>query len=477
MDKVIVLCNVGSRDLSLDGQLLRPVREKGKQVLEHYNAFAPRLDLPIILPCLRYILKMHPTGIERLVLFGTDQPESPYRQSDTLHVAEVAVRLVKERLGEAVSTAEHRLIRGINPALYDEAFELYDAMLADLHPADDEICYAIIAGGIPACNTALLFQGTRYWGARLRVIYQPQGGEPQELRIGQQLMETFREAAAIEHLKRLDFANAMPYLETAHPGLKGLVTFAAQRLAFDFDLAQRTLREAMREGNRPTRDFIEEHLRHALDDLEATDGTSRLVALLRELYWNAVITYRHHHYVDFTGRVYRFQEALLRYLVETIFGFSTDLSPQVRERTQEAWVNSIQANEALHKFLEGQWVGTRKLDWTEIGRPTYQALLSYAIKKEGLRADGRPFVAHKEIGRYRKVLDEVNKLDPIIELRHRSIIGHGFQGISQALLKERCGGESPPDKLARPLKILGLLPPGNPYDAIADFVIHSLRRL
>jgi len=492
---VLVLCNVGARDVMVEGKALAPAREEGRRLLgpEEYVAVAPRLTFPIIEPCLRYIIEQHPSsedrlgGVDRVVLFGTNQDDPRHRGGDTLHFAALAACRLPEMLGDRLRKAERQDIEHINPALYDETFEKFDELLAKLPRDGVAVCYVIISGGIPACNTALLLQGVRHFGHRLRVVYLPQGGEPQELRVGQQVMGAFQEAAAIKHLERLDFANALPYLEQlrAPVGLCGLVRYAAQRLAFDFPSAQATLMEALREGNRKTRDFINRHLRHALDALVIEgQGPERLAALLVELYWNAAITYHHHRYADFLGRIYRFQEAVLRYLVETVFGLPTDLAPKVREVNQRRWSEGIRANPRLVAFLGKREVEGKPLDWEVIGRPTYKALMSYATDEaEGLDAGGKPLLSPGGRSRYAALLDRVNAFDRLVELRHRTIIGHDFEGVSEALILEHYKGSAKPDGTRRtPLEglaeIMGMLKVNvrqNPYEAIAAFMVERLR--
>ena len=491
---VLVLCNVGARDVMVEGRVLRPAREEGRRLLEEYPDVAPRLAFPIIEPCLRYIIEQHPDsddqpgGVDRLVLFGTDQPDPTYRPSDTLFFAELAARRLPALLGGRVRSAKRQFIQEINPALYDETFEKFDDLLTELPHEGVETCYVIVCGGVPACNTALLLQGVRHYGDRLRVVYLPQGGEPQELRAGQQVINTFREAAAIEHLERLDFANALPRLERlrADPGLMGLVAYAAQRFAFDFRSAQATLLQSLRDGDRSVRGFIHQRLRHDLDLLLAEDGGhERLAALLRELYWNAAITYRHRRYADFLGRVYRFQEAVLRYLVERIFGLPTDLKPAVQEANQAHWNEGIAANERLLAFLKSRKVNGKPLDWQTIGRPTYKALLSYATDDDlGLDAGSNPLLAPKRRQQYAALLDRVNAFDRLVELRHRTIIGHDFEGVSEeSLLGDYKGSRKSDGSQRTPVEglgeIMGMLKVDvrrSPYQAVAEFVIQRLRK-
>ena len=498
---ILALCNVGARDVTVEGKVLRPAREEGKRLLDDYPSVAPDLVFPIIEPCISYIIEQHPDnddrrgGVDRLVLFGTDQEDPTYRSSDTLHFADLAVRRLPELLGGRVRNIERRVIQGINPALYDEAFEKYDGLLTELARAEVEACYVVIAGGIPACNTALLLQGVRHYGHRLRVVYVPQGGEPQELRVGLQVISAFREAVAIEHLERLDFANALPRLEEleADPGLTGLVAYAAQRFAFDFRSAQATLLQALRDGDRPVREFIQQRLRHDLDlllaearpEFDGRDGSQeRLGALLRELYWNAAITYRHRRYADFLGRVYRFQEAMLRYLVERIFGLPTDLKPDVQEANRARWNEGIQANARLLAFLESRTVKGYALDWKKIARPTYKALLSYATDKAlGLDAGGKPLLSPGERRRYDALLDRINAFDRLVELRHRTIIGHGFEGVSEDLILAHYKGRprqngtrpTPVEGMEEIMGMLGVDVRESLYQAVAGFVIQGLR--
>lgn len=487
---VLVLCNVGNRDVALEGEskFPAPARTAGARLLAEYDRVAPRLKFPIIEPCLRYVIGRHPGGVHHLMLFGTDQPDPEYRDRDTLHFAALAARRLPEKLAPALGEAEWQPITGINPALYDETFDAFDELLARVPAEGVDVCYVAMAGGIPACNTALLLQAVRRFGGRLRVVYQPPDGEPQELRAGEQVIGAFREAAAVEHLERCDFANAVPRLERlgAHPSLTGLARYAAERLAFDFRSAQDTLLGVQRAGGHPVRSFLRARLLSDLDTLLGDfSGPRRLRALLRELYWNAVITYRHRRYADFLGRVYRFQEAVLRYLVEEILGLPTDLAPEVREETKRRWKEGIGGNEALVSYLAGQEVDGKELDWRRIGRPTYQALLAFATgepPERGVDAEGRPVLSASDRKRYSALLKRVNAFDGLVELRHRTIIGHDFEGVSQELLEGRYKGSMKQagqrlgavEGLREIVQMLEIDVRDDPYALIATFVIEQL---
>jgi hypothetical protein len=487
---LLILCNIGARDVMWEDQEIRPAREGGERLLrelERDPGQAARLRFPILEPCLRYLLSRH--RAERpwqVILFGTDQPDPKHRGSDTLYFAEIIARHLPGRLREAGFREDFRVearrIEGINPALYDEAFEAFGRLLPPL-PEGFQHAYVILAGGTPACNMGLLLQGIRRYGERLRALYPPYGGEPHELRVGHQILQAFQEAAVRDRLQEGDFARAEALLRDlgAPPGLIALAAYAARRMEFDFEGAREALDQAMREGDAATRDFIRQRLLHDLDPLLGPgDPPRRWEALLRELFWNARAAYRSGRYADFLGRVYRFQEALLRYLVETLLGLPTDLAREVREETRRRWEEGIRGNPALLRFLEQQEVEGQPLDWRQISRPTYKALLAFAIEKGGTDAEGRPLVPEGERGRYQALLKQVNQLDPLVERRHRTIIGHDFVGVSEEDLRAAYAPwregkvDDPVEGLARILEMLRIDTRDDPYSAIADFIQRRL---
>ncbi len=488
---ICILCNMGARDVMLRQkdrlEELRPARTQGEMVYQNYQDYADRVALPIVEPAMNYILAREAwTNLSenqplcRVILLGTDQRDLAYQASDTLFFARIAALKLGEMFGTRVQ-AEARLVNQINPAFYDEAYEKFGELLSELDIEVNSPVYVVLAGGIPACNTALLLQGVRLFGEHLTVVYPPVGGEPQELRVGRQISNAFREAAAIERLNELDFVNALPHFQflKTDAGVVGLVKYAAQRLAFDFQSAQETLEQALAASQSETRQFIQKSMRHQLDVLlNQQDRPERLLALLEELYWNASITYRHQQFADFLGRVYRFQEAVLRYLVEIIYSLPTDLRPAVRNQNQQNWEEGIQANRRLTVYCESQLIDGQPMNWRTIGRPTYKALLAYAVDaQQGLGANEKPLLSGADQQRYHALLDKVNKLDRLVELRHRTIIGHDFVGVSEALLLANSpAGISPPIVLADILQMLLKRKMGvGDYEQIARFVISALR--
>ncbi len=484
---ICVLCNLGLRDVRFDGDPITPARVQGKVLVERKDLASAHFSFPILQSSLAYILNRHSHGIDQLIIFATDQPEeSEHHKNDTLYFAD----LVQQHLATVCNGQVHsmlvKLIQHINPSFYDEALEVFDTLLADVPKLDIDACYILLGGGIPACNTALLFHGVRYYGDRLHVIYTPEGGSSQEIRASSQVEAGFQEAAAIKHLERLDFANAVPILAKLNiqRGLHHLAEYAAQRFNFDFSSAQTTLDAVRREGDTEVRRFVERKQTLLILDAQAIEDQQKpltpqqILALLCELHWNAAITYQHHRYADFLGRVYRFQEAVLRYLIEMIFKLSTDLKPALRQKTLTEWESGIKAHVELWETLEQTKVENKPLDWRMINRPTYQAMLSYALK-QNRAADGTSLMTPGEQKQREAILDRLNKLNRLVELRHRTIIGHDFQGVSAELIAQYftpSGDEQTPvDRLATILRMLQADIQKSPYDAISSFICNRLR--
>jgi len=478
---LLVLTNIGSRDVLLDGQEIRPARTEGERLLTDYKACAARLSFPIVEPVLRYLLERHPSEELLLYLFGTDQADPRFQPTDTLYFAQLMARRLPEVLDERVRAWAVN-VQGINPSYYDLAIEAYDRLLADIHAPQVSVCYVALAGGVPACNTALLLQGVRRYGDRLQVVYTPQGSEPVPIRAGQQILDSFREAAAVERLKEWDFANALPLLRSLRvaPGFCYLAEYAARRLDFDFQSARESLENALKHGDLETRGFIQQSLRHSLDDLlERNESQTRLTALLRELNWNAAICWRHRRYADFLARVYRFQEAVLRYLVEKYYHLPTDMSPAARQATCQQWEQGINAVPGLVNYLQ-TLAEKENLDWHLNGRKTHQALLAFALRPEVtiVPPSRRDFFA--------AIVKRVNALDRLVELRHRTIVGHDFQGVSEeALLQASPQGKdgrvlSPDQALDQIVRMIDEQEKSqdrpNPYERVAGFLLVHLQK-
>src|SRR5262245_57019025 len=110
----LLLLNIGNSDLIADGARPKAPRSEGKALWDTYDQH--HFELPIIEPCLRELIARE-QHIDRLLLFYTDQPESPLtaatdrygvslRDKDTLWYACIIGRALIERFPEAIGTVK-----------------------------------------------------------------------------------------------------------------------------------------------------------------------------------------------------------------------------------------------------------------------------------------------------------------------------------------------------------------------------------
>lgn len=487
---ILIMCNIGNSDLVANGQRPQRPRPEGEAL---WQTFANHhFELPIIAPCLDYIRRQHPNEPARLICFYTDQPESPattrpdrfgtsLRDKDTIWFARIAARLAQERYaGWLVEARAERIEnqRGpdLNPSIYDEAFEAYAYLMGRLADPDASFCYILTAGGIPACNFALQLQAIIVYAERCRFVYPPEGGRVTDLRIGEKMLESFQRINAIAALEQRNFPAALLGARGAKVAewVLALLEYAVYREAFDFQRAQQAIEQAERLASGTQRAFCAE-LR---DDLSRLSERNDPAALLCEVAYSAEIAFRNGRYADMLGRIFRFQEGVLRLIVERYLGLPTDFSQAVREANLARYLEQIDANPALRNYLEQKTIDGKPLRYRDgPNRPVMQALLEY-VRDGGLRSDGKPFANKQERGRLGGVKALLDRLDSLAQLRNQSVIAHGFAGVSREAIDEtyKDGADQIMADLREVLHLLGIVEAPSPFDRIAQQVRVELQR-
>lgn len=479
----LLLLNVGNSDVLADGTRPTPARTAGKALWDSYEHHT--FDVPIIRPCLDFLLGKRGATIENIVLFDIDQHERgaaletdrhgvKFRDKDTIWFGRIIERWLGEHYGDRIGTIERRDIRDINPSLYDDAFDEYGRQLASLYDPQITICSVLMAGGIPACNTALQLQAISRFGDRCRTIYQPENDEPYELRVGQQVQAAFRKASAIDALARHDFTTALTLLESeAALGITALLRYARDRESFDFERAQAEIEHGITAASGATRTFLL-GLRHSLDDMIERE---QFGPLLLELHANASIAYKNGRYADFLGRMFRFQEATQRYIVETHMDLPTDIGGGKRDETLAQWNAGIVNNSMLKAYLDAFTIAGKPLKYHEPNTAVFAAMLTYLVdQKAGQRMDGSPYLKAADRERFEQIRKSLNRFDDLKKLRNQSIIAHGFAGISLQKIKEAYKDGDPLHDIEKILHRLGFRMGENVFARIADFVTDQLRR-
>lgn len=487
---VLCLCSVGTRDVQWEGKPLDLPREEGDKLLQEgrklfdaretqtqaeWQAFQEKVSLPIIEPVLGYILSQH-AALDRLILFVTDQDRNrageDHWQRDTVACGEfLRWWLLKGTgLGQKIRRITTYGLRGINPSVHDEAYNALGQALGRLYDPDVTHCYAVVSGGTPACNMALLLHATRLFQERCQAVYQPDRGRLFPLAIGQQLRGAMIRTAIEERVEQRDFAAALSLMQDLgyHPALCALVRYAKHRLYFDFDQAHKCLEQALRLS--ADRVAIRAWIERMGDPLAGLRG-KELRSLLVELYHNAMISLHMQRYAGFLARIFLFQEAAARHIVEQAYGIGTDDT-----KDRQAFKEFIEGYPHLLKFMQGQIhrESGQPLEWDKINVPVLMALIRYIIE-DGRDRDGAAMLLPEDVERCRAAYELLEKLDRLRSLRNKCIIAHGFEGVSDEKIRQEYGDGDPSSDMARLMELSGFSVEEDPFSRLADFVKEDLR--
>ncbi len=252
-----------------------------------------------------------------------------------------------------------------------------------------------------------------------------------------------------------------------------MLKYAHYRESFDFARARQALAEGLRAASGELRGF----LTGLKPDLDRLLDPADSAALLVEVYASAWITFGNGRYADFLGRVFRFQEAALRYILENRMDMPTDMSPKAKLINLPRYLALIEANSKLKAHLEAAKIDGKPLRYTDgPNRPVMSAMLDF-IAKGGLRADGKPYLNKNDQGRFAGLKKAMGQLDKLAELRNQSIIAHGYAGVSREELDAAYGGDAQQvlTDMGKVLDLIGIGKIVSPFDRITDQAAEVLR--
>lgn len=208
----------------------------------------------------------------------------------------------------------------------------------------------------------------------------------ESMQVIKKLIERYDYGGAFELLKEKG-------LERSDAGV--LMDSCRYAVNFDFETARKILNHVS-EKTRKNETCIS--LKKNLEDL----NNGQPDALFSELLENVKFQIVNEEYIDFLGRVYRFKEAVYKYMF---------IKKHLKDRTFTFHIRFIQKKEVLKILRNHYKIFNNNLIY---GINTY--FRKYA--KQDIKGE-----------RVIKVLSS-EKMNQLIELRHESLIGHGFKGVS-----------------------------------------------
>lgn len=456
--RALILANLGSRDVKHDGQFPTSPRQDGAWLNEQYREESEKIELPIIGPSIGYILGEWGEEFSGAIvgLFYTDQDDPRFRDRDTVELAGVVRRKLLEGPG-GLGLAGGKSVRleriPGNPSRYDEMYAFYRRFFAEeSHLANPEewLCFVLTAGGTPAANAGLLLHAVEHFEENCVQIYVADGFVT-DMRIGEQILRTHTERDFNVALESLQFKAAAQTLESLPFGGYRVLAcrYAEKRLAFDFRRAITRCRGALNAADREEEKLLQGEL-EAAEMLRAGTGRSLLIA---ELFYNLEVKYANGEYVDVLGRVFRLYEALLQWVMENTTGLRFDGENSLHRQMAE-----VESVPGLRAHLEKNSV--------ELARP---------VNRHSLRA----VVGHLETpaadlgegwrNRARSAVGLADKLEELAALRNKSILAHGFEGVSEEQLVGTYGSDTLIEDLRAPLsEVLGRDLSVNPFFELAE---------
>ena len=336
---VMLICTLGARDLLLDNEPIKPPREKGKKILDDFGKYYSRLSYPIIRPAFKYIFSDRKyEKIDRLILIATDQDENNknkiYRANDTIEFARILKMAIEKSYGNR-RVSQIKIVKITqNPNFIDDMYVFFGKSLASNKSFKMEkldTCFVEQTGGIPSANMALLFQCINKFEEKCSPVYISEKNKCAiPIKFTDAILTDKRKALLHELASKFDYALLCDHLDGSKENEKFLYRlsqYAQHRLYFDTSTAQSIARQSMGEFLSYERNIFEDLLMD-LNKIEQKD----YVKLITELYYNIIIKYSQKEFVDFSGRIYRFKEAVLRYLFEKNTGLSTDIDIKRTDR-------------------------------------------------------------------------------------------------------------------------------------------------
>lgn len=437
--KVLILANVGNRDVLLDGEALWPPREKGAEILERFNKVARDVALPIVSPALRHIGSSGWEVSESpdVGLFYTDQGDERFRGSDTVEFAKIMKRKLldefprrEESGGVQFSSGKSIFTKPIreSPARYDDMYGFYrDYFAGNAHIREPEgwLCFVLTSGGTPAMNAMLILHAVQHFGENCVQIYVSPEGEAHDMRVGEEIVRAAVERRFDDALAASQFRAAAEILEDGERGgyRASACRYAEHRLAFDFRGADRHCREALKKSEGDARRWLEGHSRLAQ---KLQYGASDPSLLIEELFYNLEVKWVCGEYVDVLGRSFRLAEALRTWIIESNTPIRNDGKTSLKKQKSE-----IIAIPGLWERIE------KKLDIErpELNRFALTTIMEYMIEAEA----HFPEEARERVAR---VMEGLEKIDKLAELRNKTILAHGFEGVSRERLEAEYGSDS-----------------------------------
>lgn len=453
MSNVVLILNLGSHDLQvkqdkyeemknlfIDDDEMIKILEENYGVVDNFNLFTEKLlnsyprgleyiDFPIIKSAMEKVKNdLGNDKLIKIIFMVTNQDH----KKDTKNLGEILLNIkkdnknneLKEKIGldgfkETPKIGTSKI--DINPSDYDLMMKRYDEEVNRLQ--DVEKLFIEITGGTPAMSTALLFNATNQINKKVIPFYiDRKSKDAYSLTISESLRKVDSKKQICLFIKNQnykgaetlvnDYKNKYDVSEKKQVDIVlNMVRTASSRIEFDFDSAEKYIKKVKDESpvSRDTCSRFQNYIQQLKDRKETY--------LLNELKNNAIYKYCNGAYTDFLGRIFRIQEdiysnTLLRKNVVVDKGDGKlFLKEEALSEEQMDELDNIEIQPGM------------KLQYKncELNIESMKKILEIVLEENSLEFE---------------LVEECSKLKKLKSLRNKSILAHGYNGVSKEKIDE-----------------------------------------
>lgn len=425
----VLFANIGTRDI---GSGLTPIfSNSGENIFSISKDMCNSTDrikdmnAMFLEPVINEI--RHSAQINEIYLFGTFQ-NPPHRQ-DTYFIAKIVKDILSLKYGFDNDFIKIETVKK-DPSNYDEMYKFYSNFL-DMNAFENvgEV-FVSATGGAPAQNFSLIINSVYKLKNKVSVVYLPRySTEPIILRIGHEIakslmLERFEELKS-RHMFRLASEIAEKYALIPVTEIKYIHALSCKN-NFDFESSIKLLMEIKdympSDRKLEIEVFVKKMQLLTREEIEelSPEYFERYIIQLEELYENMKVKWENGEYVDFLGRLFRFQESALRIVFELFYKTSTDKKENEGFTEFENKLKSIMNTKEFIDFMAKDKIKMKADEPNTLNLNTVLSFLCYTKKD-------------KNLAELKKFLDTIQKLS---ELRNYSIIAHGYRGVSKKTIED-----------------------------------------
>ncbi|MCF7740525.1 MAG: hypothetical protein K9N00_01905 [Candidatus Marinimicrobia bacterium] len=491
----IYIANVGKRDLTYNSQLVRPPRITGRDYLERFNELKDKLEFPIITKGLDKVLQgSSQKSIKNLYLFYTDQNKDEvderHWESDTIYFAKIIKKLIQERRSQQIEKIIPIPIQAA-PNDYSTMFDFFADQLEKIKSNPNfkvRNAYLAPAGGTPACNMSLVIYGTRIFAnwAKTLLIPENKNKKAREIDLSNSIIHEFNQTV-VEEMLNYNFSGAAEVMkrEGSWKNLVKLAQYMQYRLYFDMEKAEKLISQVksnriklppdLQSEYENTGDLIQElkesvsifnqeytPLYKGLDEKACKTWLDMQKKRIVELSLNIRMKWFSRQYVDMLGRIFRLQEAILRYVFENETGYSADSGKNYDDFYTYLGNEGKEFDRYLTVNLKKSKPNSRAYN-KSLNSKTLYWFLKYL---------------HDEKGRndLSDILNLINKLRQLRDLRNKSIVSHGYKPVSREKIRQIYGKRKLVKSMQNISSYFGLQDRYDQVEYIKKLILFNYRR-